>query len=93
METIISCIITGIFSVLVVVIPIVINNKRVINESMKCSLRNDILSIYDSCKKDKQITLYQLQALEYSYEQYKALKGNSFVDDIMNIVKMFEVID
>ena len=93
METIISCIITGVFSVLVVVIPILINNKRVINESLKCSLRNDILSIYESCKKDKRISMYQLQAIEYSYEQYKALKGNSFVDDIMNIVKMYEVID
>ena len=31
-------------------------------EATKCSLRNDILSIYDRCKDKKQITRYQLQS-------------------------------
>lgn len=43
-------------------------------ESAKCSLRNDILSIYDRCKDSKKITMYQKQSITYSYEQYKALK-------------------
>ena len=62
-------------------------------EATKCSLRNDMLTIYDSCKKDKQITKYQLQAFTYSYEAYKKLKGNSFIDEIYSIIKMFELID
>lgn len=62
-------------------------------EATKCSLRNDILSIYDRCKDTKKITKYQLESIEYSYVQYKALKGNSFVDAIYNKVHEFELID
>ena len=62
-------------------------------EGIKCSLRNDILDIYDRCKDKKQITHYQLQSIQYSYYLYKKLKGNSFVDDIMKRVQEFELID
>ncbi len=62
-------------------------------EATKCSLRNDILSIYDRCKDTKKITKYQLESIEYSYEQYTALKGNSFVEAIYNKVHEFELID
>lgn len=62
-------------------------------DGIKCSLRNDILNIYDRCKDTKQITHYQLQSLEYSYKLYKKLKGNSFVEEIHNRVKTFEIID
>lgn len=63
------------------------------SEAIKCGLRNDILNIYDKCKKDKKITKYELQAIEFSYKSYKQLNGNSFVDDIHRIVKSFKVID
>lgn len=62
-------------------------------EATKCSLRNDILEIYDKCKKDKKITKWELQAIQYSYEQYKNLKGNSFIDDLVKKVENFEIID
>lgn len=61
--------------------------------AIKCSLRNDILEIWDKARKEKKITKYQLQALELSYAEYKKLKGNSFVDDIHERVKGFEIID
>ena len=61
--------------------------------AIKCSLRNDILEIWDKCRDQKQITKYQLQALEMSYAEYKKLKGNSFVDDIHERVKKFEIVD
>lgn len=48
-----------------------------INKSTKCTLRNDILSIYDRCAKEGKITHYQLQSMMYSYDRYKKLKGNS----------------
>lgn len=62
-------------------------------EATKCSLRNDILDIYDRCKDKKQITMYQKQSISYSYAQYKALKGNSFVEDIVKKINKFEIID
>lgn len=60
---------------------------------IKCSLRNDILEIYDRCKDKKQITHYQLQSIDYSYALYKKLRGNSFVDEIKERIKSFELVD
>ena len=62
-------------------------------EATKCSLRNDILEIYDRCKDSKKITKWQLESIEYSYNQYKLLKGNSFVEALVEKVENFEVID
>lgn len=63
-------------------------------KSAKCTLRNDILNIYDRCKETKQITKFQLQSITYSYEVYKKLKGNSFVDTIvLEEIPKFEIID
>lgn len=64
-----------------------------INKSTKCTLRNDILDIFDRCKEHGKITRYQLQSLTYSYDRYKKLKGNSFVDEIIERVKEFELVD
>lgn len=64
-----------------------------IREGIKCSLRNDILDIYDRCKEKQEITRYQLQSIKYSYAIYKKLKGNSFVDEIVKKVDKFKEID
>lgn len=64
-----------------------------IHRGTKCSLRNDILDIYDRCKDKKQITLYQLESIKQSFEEYKKLKGNSFVEKIVEEVDKFEIID
>ena len=62
-------------------------------EGIKCSLRNDILDIFDRCKEKEEITHYQLQSIKYSYAVYKKLKGNSFVEDIVKKVDKYRVID
>ena len=64
-----------------------------VNKSTKCTLRNDILDIYDRCKDSGTITRYQLQSIMYSYDRYKKLKGNSFVDEIIDRIQDFELID
>lgn len=66
---------------------------KVTISSVKCSLRNDILEIYDRCKDKKKITHYQLESIKYSSELYFKLKGNSFVEDIVNRVNDFELVD
>ena len=66
---------------------------RLIIKGIKCTLRNDILDIYDRCKGSQRITRYQLQSIKYSYDVYKKLKGNSFVDDIVERVNDFKVVD
>ena len=62
-------------------------------QATKCSLRNDILTIYDRCKDTKKITHYQLESLEHSAELYYKLRGNSFVKSLMERVKNFEIVD
>ena len=64
-----------------------------VKKGVKCSLRNDILDIYDRCKDKEEITHYQLQSIKYSYDVYKRFKGNSFVDEIVNKVNNFKVTD
>ena len=62
-------------------------------DGIKCCLRNDILAIYDKCKVLKKITRYQLQSVYFTYGVYKKLKGNSFVDEIMEEIKGYEIVD
>ena len=61
-------------------------------DGVKCSLRNDILQIYDNCKEKKEIHKYDLEAIELSSQLYSKLKGNSFVQDIVKEVKTFKII-
>lgn len=62
-------------------------------EGVKCSLRNDILQMYMMCKDEKKINTYQYEAILKSAELYFKLRGNSFVKEIVNKIKSWEVID
>lgn len=62
-------------------------------EGIKCSLRNDILQMYEMGKKDRKISTYQYEAILQSAELYSKLRGNSFVKEIVNKIKSWEVID
>ena len=66
---------------------------QAIKKGIKCCLRNDILDVFDRCKDKKEITHYQLQSIKFSYDVYKKLKGNSFVDDIVEKVNNFKIVD
>ena len=61
-------------------------------EGTKCSLRNDILSIYNIYREKKEIPLYDFEAISLSYTLYKKYKGNSFVDSIWNEVQTWKKI-
>lgn len=63
-------------------------------QAIKCSLRNDILDIFDrAVARGNKITHYELEALTHSADVYFKLKGNSFVRALMEKVKKFEMID
>lgn len=62
-----------------------------IREAMKCDLRADMLRTYYRNKDRKKIRQYEKQNFVYSYEAYKALKGNSFIDDVHNEVATWEM--
>lgn len=62
-----------------------------IRDAQKCQLRADMLRIYYHNKDRKKIRQYEKQNFVYSYEAYKALKGNSFIDDVHNDVMSWEM--
>lgn len=53
------------------------------SEALKASLRNSILKLYYCCQKKGYITTYQLQNVTELYNNYKNLKGNSFVKHLV----------
>ena len=62
-------------------------------EATKCSLRNDMLIIWDMCRKDKKITKYQLESFMESRDLYYKLKGDGFIHAIDEKIQAFEIID
>ena len=64
-----------------------------IQRGTKCSLRNDIVEIYEQCKPKKEITRYQLETVYLSFEEYKKLKGNSFVEKLVKEIEGFKILD
>ena len=65
--------------------------RRII-EGVRCQLRADILNIYYKCKDEKKIRQYEAEHFDKCYHAYKALKGNSFIDEIYNKAHAWEVI-
>lgn len=61
-------------------------------EGQRCQLRADMLDIYYKCKDKKQIRQYEAEHFEKCYKAYKALKGNSFIDEIYHKAHQWDVI-
>lgn len=55
--------------------------QRII-EGIRCQLRTAILHTYYTCKDTKKIRQYEAENFDKNYHAYKALKGNSFIDEI-----------
>ncbi len=62
-------------------------------EATKCSLRNDMLMIWDMCKDKKQISKYQLESFMFSRDLYYKFKGDGFIHTIDKKIQTFEVVD
>lgn len=65
--------------------------KKIIN-GQRCLLRSEMLQIYYKHYETGTIRQYEYENFVFMYEEYKAIKGNSFIDKIYNEVKTWEVI-
>ena len=74
-----------------VIVPVVVNIKK-ISTGTKCQLRSEMLRIYYANIKTGQIRQYEYENFVMLYEAYKALKGNSFIDKIMEEIHELEII-
>ncbi len=87
--------ITGIVSALAIFVKPIrdwLFGLRAERDAMKCLLRADMLDIYYKYKDEEKIRQYDKESFVLEYKSYKALGGNSFIDDINLIVKKWEVI-
>ena len=89
--TTITLIISEIVTLVGFGVPVVIWVSRII-EGQRCQLRADMLSIYYKCKDTKQIRQYEAEHFDKCYHAYKALKGNSFIDEIYKKAHQWDVI-
>lgn len=61
-------------------------------EGIRCQLRTEMLRTYYRHKDDKRIRQYEMENMEHNYHAYKALGGNSFIDEIHGEVTSWEIV-
>jgi hypothetical protein len=74
-----------------VIVPVIISIRKIANGT-KCQLRSEMLRIYYHNKNDKKIRQYEKENFLMLFGAYKALNGNSFVEDIAKEVRSWEVV-
>ena len=67
-------------------------NSKKANDGEKCLLRCEILNIYYKGLEKREIHQYEAENLVKLYEAYKALGGNSFIEDVYSDIKEWKVI-
>lgn len=72
-------------------VPLIVWGRKII-EGQRCQLRDSMLRIYYDCKDTKKIRQYDAEHFDKCYHAYKALKGNSFIDEIHDKAHKWEVI-
>lgn len=60
-------------------------------EGIRCQLRTEMLRTYYRHKDERKIRQYEKENFEHNFNAYIALHGNSFIQDIHNEVKKWEV--
>lgn len=75
----------------VIIIPVVVWLYNLI-QGMKCQLRHDMLHIYYKYENRKEIRQYEYENFVLMYKSYKSLRGNSFIDKIMDDISQWKII-
>lgn len=67
------------------------NNRRTA-EGEKCLLRSEMLKTYYKNSEAKRIKQYEFENFIKLYEAYKALGGNSFIDEVHDEVMSWQIV-
>lgn len=81
--TIVSCAVTGLLGFLVGKVKVYKARENNQEKALKCLLRSAITSKYYVYTEIGNIPSYEKENVAYMYEQYKAMGGNSYIDNIM----------
>lgn len=60
-------------------------------EGERCLLRSEMLRIYYTCLDKREIKQYEFENFIKLYDAYKALGGNSFIDEVNLEVRQFTI--
>ncbi len=71
--------------------PVWVNNHK-IKRGQLCQLRSEMLRIYYGNREKKEIRQYEIENFNLLYDAYKSLGGNSFIDEIKDKVRSWEVV-
>ena len=74
-----------------VIIPVIMWIRKVA-DGQRCLLRSEMMRTYHRHRETGNIRQYEYENFVYCYEAYKALKGNSFIDNIYKEVQTWEVL-
>lgn len=69
----------------------IVGIARNFGNGIKCLLRKDMMDAYYHNRENAALREYEKKNFLYEYEAYKALSGNSFIDDIAKQVREWEV--
>ncbi len=68
-----------------------IKEQAKIREGQKCQLRADMLRTYYKNRDDQKLRQYEAENFVMMYQAYKAMGGNSFIDEIYSHVTKWDV--
>ena len=60
-------------------------------EALKCLLRSNITSKYYVYNELKEIPLYEKENINYMYEQYKSIGGNSYISGLVEEINKLPI--
>lgn len=66
---------------------------KTLSQGSKDMLRQRIMDIYYTYRDEKKLPIHKKEALNELYKDYKAEKGNSYIDKYYNRMKLWEVYD
>ena len=72
------------------IVPVIVSVRKIATGT-KCQLRSEMLRIYYRNHDAKKIRQYEFQNFAELYEAYKALNGNSFIDEIYEKIKEWDI--
>ena len=81
--TIVSFSITGVLGFMIARLKEYKNRDKTQEEALKCLLRSSITSKYYVYSELGEIPYYEKENINYLFKQYKAMEGNSYVEEIV----------
>lgn len=68
-----------------------LREQKKIREGQKCQLRTEMLRIYHKNKDTRKLRQYEAENFVMMHQAYKAMGGNSFIDEIYEHVTKWDV--